>query len=54
LMLLADWTSKSQHPQHTIAKTESGETDGRERETRGRESVEERGGDSNVKTSSSG
>ncbi len=37
LMLLADWTSKSQHPQHTIAKTGKSERDGRERETRGRE-----------------
>jgi hypothetical protein len=62
-MLLADWISKSQHPQHTIAKTETSETDGREtegrereREThaRERETLVERGGDSNVKTKSSG
>ncbi len=36
-MLLADWISKSQHPQHTIAKTETSETDGRETEGRERE-----------------
>jgi hypothetical protein len=36
-MLLVDWISKSQRPQHTIAKTETSETDGREREGRERE-----------------
>jgi hypothetical protein len=36
-MLLADRISKSQHPQHTIAKTETSETDGRETEGRERE-----------------
>jgi len=60
LMLLADWISKSQHPQHTIAKTETDgrETEGRERErdthARERETLVERGGDSNVKTNGSG
>ncbi len=37
LMLLADWISKSQHPQHTIAKTETSETDVRESEGRERD-----------------
>ncbi len=37
LMLLADRISKSRHPQHTIAKTETSETDGRETEGRERE-----------------
>jgi hypothetical protein len=36
-MLLADWMSKSQHPQHMIAKTETSETDVRESEGRERD-----------------
>jgi hypothetical protein len=57
-MLLADWISKSQHPQHTIAKTDGRETEGRERErdthAKERDTLAERGGDSNVKRNSSG
>ncbi len=37
LMFLADWVSKSQRPQHTIAKTETSETDAKERDTHARE-----------------